>query len=582
MAVYLLGLALLMGGGGMTVARAASWTLPPLKIPPSESDQPLPPWTELQDTEPPAAEAAPPPEEPQTEVAPPEDEASASPASSDFPALYEDVSGRFGAADDSRLANPDSLEAASAEMTPDGIVQAMGGTLHVTSLVEGEELLLSADYLEYNTQTGEAALSGNVILTAVSSGLSLKCTQLSYDPLMQRMEAEGLDLGVPLEALLGPQWELERPLEPQLSDHFYAPLPSAVYFRAQSAQLDFDPRQQQFVLSGLRLTHHPNPEPDLYVTVREARFGLDKQLRLKGLGLHVSGYKVLGWPQLSRRIPPEPGFYGFELPHITVNRDVGFAWKQGLNLDFGVARAHTLLDYSTEAGIKSFHYLYVEPAAGMELGVAAGERGETNIDRLNLARRDDYLALFKQDLKFDGGWVERLRLDAEYGKTAVHNEAVPQLDLPERQLKDTRFKADAVLRFPAVQLGPDLYLTSAALGRYVDYADADKHYQALGGEAGLIWRRNGYDNFVLYRAYELDGEAVFLFDQVREQEVDFGGSIRLDHGWRHVLQGVFDVKREDFDTLQVGALKAFKTYELGFYWDFARDNAGLEFGLLVD
>lgn len=178
--------------------------------------------------------------------------------------------------------------------------------------------------------------------------------------------------------------------------------------------------------------------------------------------------------------------------------------------------------------------------------------------------------------------MDQLRLAAEYGRSVVHNQAAHDLGIPEQRVRDTRFKTSGSLGFPLAHLSGNLYLSSAALGFYTDYSDAHERYVGFGGEAGVIWRSNGYDNFVMYRSYDVMGEPVFLFDKVREEEIDFGGRVQLQPGWRHVLQGIYDLDRDQFDTLQIGALKQFKTYEIGMYWDFARDNAGLEFGLLVD
>jgi len=565
-------------------ALAAQDELPPLSIPGDDTPPP--------DLPAPAADEPPGPAEP-VQVNP----------GVEFPPLFVDISGRAGqdeggaelltddasqpltgsgpADSGSRLANPDSLEASSADVSPDGVVHARGGTLHITSLVEGSELLLTADEIEYDTSTGIAEMWGEVVLNVTGAPLKLQCTHLYYDPLMQRMEAEGIRLELPLSDVLGTAPEVAEP-HAALGDHFYMPTPKALYMNAAQARVDFDPYKQQFVLSRVRFCHNPDPEPDLYVTAREARFGADDQLHLFGLGLYISGHKVAGWPHLSRRIPPQPGFYGFQLPHITINHDVGFAVKQGVNVELGVVKAHGLFDYSTNFGNRAFGYIYTEPMPGAELGIAAGERSETNADRINIDRRDDYNLQYRQDFKLDNSLVDQLRVMAEYGRSVVHNEAAPDLQITEQRVRDTRFKTNGSLSFPLVRLSGNLYLTSAALGFYTDYSDAHERYVGLGGEAGVVWRRDGYDNFVMYRSYDVMGEPVFLFDKVREDEIDFGGRVKLQPGWRHVLQGIYDLDRDRFDTLQVGALKRLKTYEIGMYWDFARNNAGLEFGLLVD
>lgn len=584
-------LAILAAIGLAGFAAGGQSDLPPLTIP-DDSDSGNPdesvPLPEL---------PAPPPDQPSAEPPP------AAPSNADpvFTPLFEDISGRAesgGAGADqpsgfwrgptgesatggSRLGNPDSLQATSAEVSPDGVVHASGGTLHVTSLVEGTELLLTADEIEYDTHTGVAELWGNVDITVSTAALRLQCTHIYYDPLMQHMEAEGIRLQLPITDVLGTAPEAAEPVA-QLTDHFYFPRPEAVFIDAARARLDFDPYKQQFVLSEVKLCHNPDPDPDLYITAREARYGTDNILSLSGLSLYISGRRIAGWPSYTRHIPPQPGIGGLQLPHITINRDVGFAIKQGYNAELGALKAHGLIDYSTRFGGRAFGYLYTEPAAGAQLGISAGGRSETNPDRINIDRRDDYDLQYRQDFHLDNNWIDQLRLTAEYGRSVVHNEAAPELGIEEQIVRDTRFKATGAMKFPLARLSDNLYLTSAALGFLTDYTDASERYEGLGGEAGVIWRHQGYDNFVLYRSYQVLGNPVFLFDKVREQEINFGGRVKLQPGWRHVVQGIYDLDRDRFDTLQVGALKEFKTYELGMYWDFARDNAGLEFGLLVN
>ena len=72
------------------------------------------------------------------------------------------------------------------------------------------------------------------------------------------------------------------------------------------------------------------------------------------------------------------------------------------------------------------------------------------------------------------------------------------------------------------------------------------------------------------------------FDAVRRQELDFATQFHLHRRWRHVFHGTYDIDREEFDKFEVGALRRQHSYEIGMYWDFVRESAGLEFGLVID
>ena len=477
---------------------------------------------------------------------------------------------------------PDNLEAADATVSPEGIVEAYGGILHITSLVEGQEFTARADYMSYDTTTGQASLSGNVTLALVDSELKLECDSLRYDPLISLMQVGGLRAALPLGELMAETKQRDAEPRAELGNHFYVSTPEQVYLSAQQARLDFDPMHREFVLRNIRFSHSSLADPDLYVTAREARFSEDQRLKLKGLALYISGQRILAWPSYSRRYPPEPSWFSLNLPHFSLGSKQGVSWKQGADFDFGVPKARVLLDYSPAYGLKTYGHATIEPLPGTQLGIALGSRSEVDIDRASIDRHDLYNFIFRQRTVFGDGPVRDLQLDVEYGKVVAKTEAVPQQDLPARRIEDKRLKATGVLNFPLVTLGRDLYLTSAANATYARYEGAGEEYKAVGGQAGLIWRHGGFDHFLLYKSQDVDGVAIFPFDKVRAKELDFGTAISLDPRWRSVVQGVYDFDEDSFNLLQVGALRKMKTYELGLYWDFAREDAGIELGLLMN
>ena len=66
---------------------------------------------------------------------------------------------------------------------------------------------------------------------------------------------------------------------------------------------------------------------------------------------------------------------------------------------------------------------------------------------------------------------------------------------------------------------------------------------------------------------------------MRREQLDFATSVQTLPSWRNVLRGSYDPLEEEFDRLQLGTFKQQKSYEMGVYWDFARESAEFEFGL---
>jgi len=483
---------------------------------------------------------------------------------------------------------PDRLEASNASVSPDGLIEARNGVLYINSLVEGQTLVAQADYIsaKFDTEASEpeltnAELTGNVQLQLSGTNLQLSCDQLYYDPFMGQLEASGVSLNLPTEWFVREGELGEQVLRTNFGDSIYTPLPENVRLSAGQVNLALDARQHEFVLRDVVLSHSQRPDPDLYVHADVLRFTEKDQVIMEGFSVHMSGIELFAWPRISRDLRGGKQMVSLDFPIVRFEKDVGFAWKQGINLDLDALQAEVLLDYAPDYGLLSNYLFYVAPYPGTEVGIESGTRSLFDINRVSVERRADYNLLWRQTLP-GNDWYRDLYFTVEYGEMAAFTPAQPDQGIPAQRQEDTRIYGDGSLEFPLVELGGNLYLTTGAVGRYAEYQDAGEQYRAAGAFGGLIYRHDGFDHFVLYRAHRISGEPLFSFDEVRQREVDFMTSVRLLPEWRHVVRGIYDIEDGEFNQLKVSALKKQKTYEIGMFWDFARESAGIELGLLVD
>jgi hypothetical protein len=489
---------------------------------------------------------------------------------------------------------PDNLEFPPGTVVdPDGIVHATGGvTVTITSLLENDTLKATADSAVYDTKTGEADLSGGVSLTLVERDFTIRCTRFTYDPLMMRIFVSGLDVGLPFAALTAGR---EMPEMSSLGEeeHFHNIALDSIFLAAGEARFDLSADNTSLVIDNARFTHSARPDPDLYLTAREVRLTPDQQVEFSGLALYISGVKLMGWSHLTRKLKPEPQPLSISFPRVKVNREggdkdhqVNLGWKQGATVDLGPVKGDLLVDYATEYGTLSHAYIYTEPIPGAKLGIEGGTTSEVDLLRRSIERRDDYNFVYRQRFKSRSGPVRDAWLGFEYGHSTLHYEEVVKATDPKVVIKhaveDTRMLATATIDLPPLRLNDQLYLATGANFKYARYEDSGKEYRVTGGKAGLVWRDGAYESYVLGKANDASGEAVFPYDAVRERELDFAVSMRLHPSWRQTVFGIYDFERDEFSTFQLGALKRQKTYEVGMYYDFIRDSAGLEFGLLFD
>ena len=478
---------------------------------------------------------------------------------------------------------PDYLEAAGAELSEDGVVTASGGvTLYIGSLIEGSTLVVTADEVVYDTDTGVAEMSGSIVIELEVYGLRLTCDYFHYDPFMQRMHVAGVRVDFPIEALLGSAQLSRESVYAGFGSHFYGGMPERIFLAAGEANFDYSSEGGEFVITDARLTHHPSSDPDLYLIVGEIRLGSNDRVELKDVSLVISGVTVFSWAKVERGLLPSARFYSFQPPILSIDRHVGAGWIQGARLNFGALTTDVLVDYSLEKGFLTHGFTYVAPLPGAKLGIEYGRRTDRDVDRTKVERHDEYNFVYRQELGGRGGWFQNLKLDAEYGHLAAFDQEVLAGGIMPGRRETDRVHAAVDLELTPLLLGGEWYLAYGGIMQYTDYRDYSKNYRVVGGRIGIIRREGSFNHFVLYRANSIEGEPVFSFDQVRERELNFATTFKLHPQWRQIVRGIYDLETEEFDMLQLGVLKRQRTYEVGAFWDFARRGAGLEFGLLFD
>lgn len=475
---------------------------------------------------------------------------------------------------------PDRLEAADARMEPSGIVHATNGTVYINSLIENRTITAQADSIEYDTSDGKALLSGNVVIELAGANLRLDCTSLEYDPLMERLEVAGVEVNVPLDAFMDEEQLQGGAPRAVFGGHFYFPMPDHFRMTSGRAKLDINPLHSSYVLYDTTLSHNDIEDPDLYIHADELELLQYGRMVFTNISLNMSGLTVASWPHFSYSIDRQKGLYDLREPKIRFDKDVGIAWKQGLDLDFGNAYGRAMFDYSPEYGLRNNYRLFITPMPGSRLGVEYGISSEYDIYRVTVERRTDYNFRYQQYINGDDRWFRDMNINVEYGEMTAIRPKTP--DEPATSADDERLFADGVLEFPLIPLGNDWYITSGMTGRYVKYFDAGLDYRTIGGFGGFIWRQGYFDHFVVYRSHQVTDTPLFSFDEIRGRELDLMTSFRLHPDYRHVIRGIYNVDDDELNQLAVSILKRQKSYEIGLFWDFARESAGLELGLLVD
>ncbi len=480
---------------------------------------------------------------------------------------------------------PDNLEAANAELDAEGVVHAGGGAaITISSMINGATVRVEAENVDYNTRTGEAELYGSVSISVLEYGFSINCDSFHYDPLLRQMDVTGIRVAVPLNAVLERDEVL---FESRLSSgkHFYNFRPETIYLAAGRAHFDLSADAlgtSDFVIEDVKLTHSAREDTDFYITAHELRLTADERIVLSQIELHVSNLDIGPWPSVSRRLHPKPGLIGYEAPKVGFDRDKGLMLKQPVNLNYKGFKVDSLLDYSGDYGVRARSFGYVEPLPGMKLGLAYGSRSMNDRLRRSYVLTEEYNASLRQRLKLHGPVIDDLWYTLEYGHLIATPEGGQSGAGAAQRAEDTRGAAEGTVKFALIPLGNKLYLATGAQGKFVMYQDSDTQYRSAGGEAGLVLIQGGFEHYVLYQQNFTSGTPEFAIDEVRERELSFATSVSVLPEWRHVIRGVYDIDREEFDKLQIGAMKKQRSYEVGVYWDVARNDAGLEIGLLLD
>jgi hypothetical protein len=488
------------------------------------------------------------------------------------------------AGDDELRAGPDYIEVRRQSSFDKGIVRVRGGglTLYINSLVAGATITVTADSATFNTVTGEAELSGGVLVDVPAAGLRLACGYFHYDPLMQRMQVQAADVKIPV-ALLPADTLPPRPIRPQFTGHLYIPYPEFLYVSSDLIDVDYNPRRREFEMSSVKLALKDEPDPDFYVRAKTLSLGQDDHVSLTGIALWVSDLKVFEWPKYRRNPRSEANPVSFGFPSVRLDRHDGPAIRQPVTVNLGQYQIESVIDYADEYGVLVSAGIEQEVSPAFTVGLRTGTRNVVDLDRQRIERRDSLLGTLHYDRANPSAGLARVLLDAEYGHTTATTPRRPGQPA-EVSVEADRWQVSGSLELAPVALGDDVYLTGGALGSYTDYGSLGTDYSVIGGEVGLVnpVPKDDFNNYIVYRLRHTRGTPAMGFDEVRRQELDFAAQCRPQRGWRQTLHGVYDIDGSRFDTLELGAMKRQRSYELGLYYDFARESTGLELGILVD
>lgn len=473
-------------------------------------------------------------------------------------------------------------------------------SLRITSLSSRDVIVVSASLGEYHRLTGEVELWGDVSIGLEGDTSLLRCEYFNWDPLMERMEVSELHITLPLNLLVSDGLPEHR-IRPRFSGHLYETLPELLVLHSDEVSLDFNERRSRFELRDVQFTHSPHPEPDLYFTADQLNVEPGESVQFINISLIASGHRIFSLGRLRRNLQGKEHIYGFGFPEVRIHKDVGFSWKQPIALRLGELQSDLLLDLQEDRGILLRGESYVEPLPGMKLGTMYGKQRVKDFLQKSYERRDDLTMFLQHEVDRPNDILEHSRVDIQYGNVhALADFNDPELDRsitqeiepPEEDdnfgVEDRRLFAEGEWDFRIVPLGNDLYFASGIQSRYVNYNDADQYYSAFGGEVALVIPEDNFNHYLQYRLNAISGDRdskgrpYMGFDAVRRQELDFATQFSLHEHWRNVFHGVYDIDREEFDKFEVGALRRQHSYEIGMYWDFVRESAGVEFGLLID
>ncbi|MEZ5337495.1 MAG: hypothetical protein R3F46_04450 [bacterium] len=473
-------------------------------------------------------------------------------------------------------------------------------SLRITSLSSQDVITVSADLAEYHKRTGEIQLWGNAQVGIEGEGNLFTCSEFAWDPVMEQMEVSGLYLNLPLNLLLSDGLPEHR-IRPRFSGHLYETLPELLILYSDDVQLDFSERRRRFELRDVKFTHSPHPDPDLFFTADEVNVDPGEGVQFINLSLYASGHRIFSLGRLRRNLQGKEHMYGFGFPEVRIHKDVGFSWKQPVNVNLGELRNDLVIDFQEDRGILMRGESYIEPLNGMKLGVLYGQERVKDFLQKSYERSDELTWFVSHSADRPNDLLEYSRVEIEYGSVnTVADFNDPELDRSTQQdlepveqddnfgVEDRRLFAEGEWDFRLVPLSDEVYLASGIRSRYVNYNDAEQYYSAVGGEVAIVHPEGDFNHYVLYKLNAINGDRdskgrpLMGFDAVRRQELDFATQFHLHRRWRHVFHGTYDIDREEFDKFEVGALRRQHSYEIGMYWDFVRESAGLEFGLVID
>jgi hypothetical protein len=471
---------------------------------------------------------------------------------------------------------PDELTAGEITYEPDGTLVLKDVKLTVSSMLRnGGPAIVSANFGRLNARTQQLELSGglSIALQNLPQGIDaeLSAQAATWDGEKKRLSVQGLELPVPLRAVLGDDFPASE-IEARFVGHTRLNVPEHVYVNAGELEVVQRGKEQIVVLREVEVAPTARPGGDLYITASEVTYGGQQELRASGIGVYLEGVKLLTWPGYSRSSKQGSGILELDAPKLSVDAS-SIEAREDIAINLHPFHAETRVAYAEDFDVIAHTFAYVDAWEGAQLGVQHGDIQVADFER-NSYLRGDNMVLTARQYNDWGDW--RTQLDFEQGDVSMRSIGAGGLgDL----VSVSRTAARADVELTRAQLGGDWYFTGGATAAQYDYGV--ERYEVLGYRAGLIQRQGGFNNFLLYRENQTEGAAVLPFDAVRRRELDFQARSSLIPRLSHIVRAVYDFDLEDFDRLELATLIERRGYEVGFYWDFARDSAGLELGLFT-
>jgi hypothetical protein len=448
--------------------------------------------------------------------------------------------------------------------TPDGTISVWEGNVfayskQVTIRTEHLEVGLMADD---RIRTLKASPDVTIQVTDVNSGSQVLITGRVFEYNFET-ESGKVDDSI-IELILGPE-AFDLPKDAQYK----------LYILSDSTNIingNLDVERPKILLNSLT-------SPELTLKCKKVSiltYENKRYLKISNVSVFLFGIKILDYPwdyyrSLTSTI--KSGFFA-DIPSIgsgegglEIDEKFYFTFRDGFFQDkyftfradiFTADRWYPELSLSDSTGKCNWDILY-----GYER-----QKREFMKESVKLFRNPDFHWWFKDYEPFpkftvDGGVM--------YG----------YLEEPQRKVDSSRLGFNVGVKYDPIPLGsPDTTLLLSAGWRANYYAGNDD-YQVFTRSIGINHISKGkYSIGATYYQRDDKGYSPFVHD--REDmldEVEFRTRIRLADKWSTGFSGRYDIEKQDYLDLQFYVTRLFNSFQVSLGWDFADDNARIEFGL---